>query len=164
MEDDSQIIFEFASGVPAVAQVNELTRYARFEIELQGADGLIRLSDAEQRLWTSVRLSHTAASRIPLLEWWKLEPVAFPIGPPASDAVDRSAGPQPASPIQAAITELVACLASGGEPSSCGEDGVASLEMCMAAYASQALGNARMSLPLLDRGSHLGRLRTSGRL
>ena len=151
VEDDSQVIFEFASGIAAVAQVNELTRYARFELELQGADGLIRLSDAEQRLWTSVRLPALRNEPDPTPEWWKLEPVAFPEY-------------RPASPMLEAVTELVACLETGGKPSSSGEDGVASLEMCMAAYESQARGNARVSLPLLDRRSQLEILRVAGKL
>ena len=151
VEDDSQVIFEFASGIAAVAQVNELTRYTRFELELQGADGLIRLSDAEQRLWTSVRLPAHRSEPVPTLEWWKLEPAVFPAY-------------RPASPMLEAVTELVACLETGGKPSSSGEDGVASLEMCMAAYASQARGNARVSLPLLDRRSQLEILRVARKL
>jgi predicted dehydrogenase len=146
VEDDSQVIFEFGSGIAAAALVNELTRYTRFELELQGADGLIRLSDAEQRLWTSVRLPGHRSEPDPTLEWWRLEPVAFPAY-------------RPASPILDAIRELVACLETGAKPSSSGEDGVASLEMCMAAYESQARDNARVTLPLDDRRSQLQALR-----
>ena len=43
VEDISDAIFNFENGVSAVAMVNELTRYARFGLELQGTDGVIRL-------------------------------------------------------------------------------------------------------------------------
>ncbi|MDQ1301856.1 MAG: hypothetical protein QG637_1778 [Chloroflexota bacterium] len=151
VEDDSQVICELANGVSATAQVNELTRYARFELELQGTEGLIRLNDAEGRLWTSVRLSAQRSEPDPRFEWWQLAPVAFPAY-------------RPASPLLEAVTELVAGLETGARPSSSGEDGLAALEICMAVYESQARGNARVALPLADRRSQLSALRAAGKL
>jgi predicted dehydrogenase len=151
VEDDSQVIVEFASGATATAQVNELTRYSRFELELQGTEGLLRLSDAEQRVWTSERLPAHRREPDPLLEWWKLASRPFP-------------SYRPASPILEAMAELVACLETGARPSSSGDDGVASIEICMAIYESEARGNVRVPLPLSDRRSQLYALREAGKL
>lgn len=151
VEDDAQMIFEFAGGVSAVALVNELTRYARFEIEVQGTEGLMHLSDHENRLWTSVEWVGHRKEPDPLIEWWVLTPQPFPEFPKGNPLLD-------------AMTELVHCLETGATPSSTGEDGVASVEMCMAVYESELRGNTRVTLPLANRESQLYALRAAGKL
>jgi predicted dehydrogenase len=151
VEDDDQIIFEFAGGVGAVALVNELTRYARFELEIQGTEGMIRINDGEQRLWTSVHLPTHRREPDPLIEWWGLEPRPF------GEYVQ-------ARPILEAVRDLVRCMETGGRPASTGEDGIASTEMCMAVYESELRGNTRVTLPLANRKSQLYALREAGKL
>jgi predicted dehydrogenase len=151
VEDDDQIIFEFAGGVGAVALVNELTRYARFELEIQGTEGMIRINDGEQRLWNSVHLPTHRREPDPQIEWWGLEP--RPFGEYAT-----------ARPILEAVRDLVRCMEMGGTPASTGEDGVASTEMCMAVYESELAGNTRVTLPLTNRKSQLHALRDAGKL
>lgn len=149
VEDISDAIFTFKSGVSAVAMVNELTKYARFGVELQGTDGVIRLEYGGNQWWLAVERTNRLKEPDPRIEWYMLEPRPFPETPPVS-------------PIGAAIEELVDCIENGGEPSSNGEDGVASLEMVMAIYESQRQGNCPVSLPLRDRSSQLLMLREAG--
>ena len=84
----------------------------------------------------------------------------------ASSGTHLNSKPFPAiketSSIQLAVEELVRCIEDGGEPSSNGEDGVASLEMVMAIYESQRQGNRPVELPLADRSSQLYMLREEG--
>ena len=86
-----------------------------------------------------------------MIEWWRLQPGEYP------DVEDSK-------PMLLAVEEPVRCMENGGEPSSTGEDGVASLEMCMGIYESQLLGGQRVSLPLQRRDSALYRLRDAGQL
>jgi predicted dehydrogenase len=132
-----------------VAMVNELTRYHRFELQIQGADGLIVLADGVARWWRGVDRTDRINEPDSRIEWYALEPEPFP-------AVAQQ------SSILAAVRELVDCLASGATPSSPGEDGVASLEMVMGVYESQRQGNCAVTLPLTDRESILYRLRGDG--
>ena len=151
VEDDSQAIFEFEGGVSAVAMVNELTRYSRFELEVQGTQGLLLLSERGHRLYRDVRVTGGRKEPDPRTEWWALEEAPFPAPPPAPSIL-RAAG------------ELVRCMETGETPSSTGEDGVASLEMCMGVYESQLRGNSLVSFPLRQRDSQLYRLRAAGQL
>ena len=151
VEDDDLIMFEFPKGVGAVALVNERTRYARFELEIQGTEGMLRLNDAQQLWWTSVHLPTHRREPDPLIEWWGLEPKPFPEY-------------RKVSPILEAIRDTIACVESGAVPASTGEDGVASIEMCMAIYESELRGNARVTLPLAERKSQLHALRAAGKL
>ncbi|MBX3000310.1 MAG: Gfo/Idh/MocA family oxidoreductase [Caldilineaceae bacterium] len=149
VEDISDAIFTFKNGVSAVAMVNELTKYARFGVELQGTDGVIRLEYGGNQWWLAVERTNRLNEPDPRIEWYMLEPRPFPETPQVS-------------PIGTAIEELVDCIENGGEPSSNGEDGVASLEMVMAIYESQRQGNCPVSLPLRDRSSQLIMLREAG--
>ena len=149
VEDISEAIFSFHSGVSAVCMANELTRYARFGIELQGTEGVLSLEYAGNQWLLGVDTTDHLNEPDPRIEWYTLEPKPFP-------AIEE------ASSIQLAVEELVRCIEDGGEPSSNGEDGVASLEMVMAIYESQRQGNRPVELPLADRSSQLYMLREEG--
>jgi predicted dehydrogenase len=149
VEDISDAIFSFHSGVSAVCMANELTRYARFGIELQGTEGVLSLEYAGNQWLLGVDTTDHLNEPDSRIEWYTLEPQPFP---PIEEA----------SSIQLAVEELVRCIEDGGEPSSNGEDGVASLEMVMAIYESQRQGNRPVELPLADRSSQLYMLREEG--
>ena len=149
VEDISEAIFTFHSGVSAVAMANELTRYARFGIELQGSEGVISLEYAGNQWLLGVDTTDRLNEPDDRIEWYTLEQQPFPATAEASS-------------IQRALEELVDCMENGGEPSSNGEDGVASLEMVMAIYESQRQGNCPVALPLADRSSQLYMLREEG--
>ena len=149
VEDDSHAIFEFDSGLSAVAMVNERTRYYRFELQIQGTDGVIVLSGAGNQLWQGVDRTDRINEPDARIEWWELEQEPFPLVPATSTILD-------------AMRELVECIETGGTPSSPGEDGVASLEMVMGVYESQRQGNHPITFPLANRDSVLYRLRDEG--
>ncbi len=149
VEDDSHAIFTFANGLSGVAMVNELTRYNRFGIEIQGTDGAILLDETGARWWRSVDRTDRINEPNPQIEWWSLEPEPFPAVPTTSSILE-------------AVRELVTCMETGATPSSPGEDGVASLEMVMAIYESQRRGNQPVAFPLIERASVLYRLREEG--
>lgn len=149
VEDDSHAIFAFADGLSGVAMVNELTRYNRFGIEVQGTEGVILLSGDGNHWWRSVDRTDRINEPNPQIEWWQLEPESFPAVPATSSILE-------------AVRELVHCMETGAIPSSPGEDGVASLEMVMAVYESQRQGNRPVPFPLVDRSSVLYRLREEG--
>ena len=149
VEDDSHAIFTFANGLSGVAMVNELTRYNRFGIEIQGTEGVILLNADGPRLWQSVDRTDRINEPTSQMEWWQLEPEAFPALSTTSSILE-------------AMRELVNCMETGATPSSRGEDGIASLEMVMAIYESQRRGNQPVSFPLAERLSVLHRLRDEG--
>jgi predicted dehydrogenase len=149
VEDDSHAIFTFASGVSGVAMSNELTRYARFELQIQGTDGVIVLGSEGNRWLRSVDVTGQSNEPDPRIEWFQLEEAPFPVATGEGGVL-------------AAIRELVECIETGAAPSSTGEDGVASLEMVMGVYASQRAGNAPVALPLIERASQLYQLREDG--
>ena len=149
VEDDSHAIFTFADGLSGVAMVNELTRYNRFGIEVQGTDGVILIDGDGPRWWRSVDRTDRINEPTTQIEWYQLEPEAFPALPTTSSILE-------------AVTELVHCMETGATPSSPGEDGIASLEMVMAVYESQRRGNQPVSFPLAERSSALYRLRDEG--
>jgi predicted dehydrogenase len=152
VEDDSQAIFEFEAGVSGVALVNELASYSRFIMELHGDEGLLLLQDDGPTLWTAVDITqkhrHEPESNI---EWKKLVQQRFPEYPAWNALLE-------------AYRELIQCLETDSEPSSTGEDGVASVEMVMGIYESQLRNNQSVALPLEERGSALYRLREAGQL
>jgi predicted dehydrogenase len=135
-------------GVSAVAMVNERSRYFRFELQIQGTDGVIVLANGGNALWQGVDRTDQINEPDPRIEWWELETRPFP--PVATT-----------STIGDAVAELVRCIESGATPSSPGEDGVASLEMVMGVYESQRQGKP-ITLPLPERRSSLYRLREEG--
>ncbi len=149
VEDISDAIFTFKNGVSAVSMVNELTRYARFGIELQGTEGVIRLEYGANQWWLAVDRTDRLNEPDPRIEWYRLLPQPYPDTPSVSS-------------IQLAIEELVDCIDTGGRPASTGEDGIASLEMVMGIYESQRRGNVPVSLPLSERSSQLAMLRREG--
>ena len=149
VEDISEAIFKFHSGVSAVCMANELTRYARFGIELQGTEGILSLEYSGNQWLLGVDTTDRLNEPDPRIEWYTLEQQPFP-------------ATKEASSIHLAVEELVHCMESGGEPSSNGEDGVASLEMVMGIYESQRMGNRPVELPLADRASQLYMLRDEG--
>lgn len=150
VEDDSQAIFEFESGVSAVTLVNELSRYSNGVVELHGTEGILVLHDEHPTLWTTVDVTQVHRNEPDSeIEWCELRQQPFP------DIPDRN-------PTLDAFEELIHCLETGGEPSSTGEDGVASLEMVMGIYESQLSGNQPVTLPLENRDSALYRLREAG--
>jgi predicted dehydrogenase len=153
VEDDSHAIFEMrdektGKNLSAVAMVNERTRYYRFEIQIQGTEGVILLSNGGHQLWQGVDRTDRINEPDARIEWWELETMPFPPVPTTSTIGD-------------AVAELVRCMESGATPSSPGEDGVASLEMVMAVYESQRQGQP-VTLPLPARDSSLYRLRAEG--
>lgn len=148
VEDDSHAIFEMRSGTSAVAMVNERTRYFRFELQIQGTEGVIVLKDSENQLLLSVDRTDRTNEVDPRIEWWELEANAFPTV-------------QDNSSIGDAVAELVQCMETGVTPSSPGEDGVASLEMVMGVYESQRQ-NKPIEFPIPDRTSTLYRMRDEG--
>ena len=152
VEDDSQAIFEFESGVSAVALVNELSSYSRFIMELHGTEGLIVLQDDGPTLWTAVDI--TQRHRVEpesKIEWKKLQQQPFPAYRPWNAMLD-------------AFRELIQCMETGAEPSSTGEDGVASVEMVLGIYESQLRGSQSVGFPLESRESALYRLQEAGQL
>jgi len=149
VEDSSDAIFTFKNGINAVAMTSEITRYNRFELEIQGTTGLIVLGNQGNRWCSSFDATDRLNEPDPRIEWYSLTPEPFP------DVAEVSS-------IAAAMVELIDCIETGGTPSSTGEDGVASLEMVMAIYESQRQGNVPVTLPLTARDSALYRLREEG--
>jgi predicted dehydrogenase len=149
VEDQSLSILQFKSGVSGIAVVNELTEYARFDVELQGTHGKIALGSSGNGLWSSVPSVRAVYERDPTFDWQHLAPGAFPETPPTSS-------------IQEAAKEMVLCLDTGKAPSSSGRDGRAALEIVMAIYESQRRGNVPIALPLPGGPSLLHQMREEG--
>jgi predicted dehydrogenase len=136
VEDDSAALLHFHSGVTAVALVNELTDYVRFEIDLQGTAGTLRLGMDQFEISRARRVSFEAArAETPDFEWQMLETEPLPAfgGPPAFALAAR---------------ELVDALEGRAQLVSTGADGRASMEVIMAIYESQRRGNTPVHLPL----------------
>jgi predicted dehydrogenase len=143
VEDDSTALLHFHSGVTAVALVNELTDYVRFEIDLQGTSGTLRLGLDTFEISRSRLVSFEAArAETPDFEWQVLETAPLPELPSAQ-------------PFAIAARELVDALEGRAAISSTGEDGRASMEIIMAIYESQRRGNAPVHLPLPGGASSL---------
>jgi UDP-N-acetyl-2-amino-2-deoxyglucuronate dehydrogenase len=136
VEDDSTALLHFHSGVTAVALVNELTDYVRFEIDLQGTTGVLRLSLNTFEIAHARRVSFEAArDETPGFEWQVLDYTPLPAMPSAQ-------------PFAIAARELIDALEGRATISSTGEDGRASMELIMAIYESQRRGNVPVYLPL----------------
>lgn len=136
VEDESGALLHFRRGINGVALVNELTDYMRFEIELHGTRGTLRLGVDEFAIARARLVSFEAArDETPDFEWQVLasEPLAEPAGPP---------------PFALAARELVDALNGTATVSSTGADARASLEIIMAIYESQRRGSAPVRLPL----------------
>ena len=149
VEDESLSIVQFKNGVTGVAVVNELTDYARFDVELQGTAGKITLGTSGNGLWTSVRSSTMDRESDETIDWQKLVPGTFPAVAENSSIAD-------------AAKELVTCLDEGKPVSSDGYDGRAAIEIIMAIYESQRRGNVQIPLPLPGAPSPIHLLREDG--
>jgi predicted dehydrogenase len=115
----------FAGGVIGVALVNELTEYMRFEIDLQGTTGVLRLGNDTAEIACAKLVSFEAAhAETPDFEWQVLESEPLPAIPSA-----------PAFAL--AARELIDALEGRASISSTGADGRASMEIIMAIYESQ---------------------------
>jgi predicted dehydrogenase len=137
-----------SAGCSAVAMVNERTRYFRFELQIQGTEGVILLANGGHQVWASVDRTDRINEPDARIEWWELQPRPFPPVPTTSSIGD-------------AVAELVRCIETSETPSSPGADGVASLEMVMGVYASQRQGQP-VRFPLVDRTAQLYQLRAAG--
>ncbi|NJN19016.1 MAG: Gfo/Idh/MocA family oxidoreductase [Oscillochloris sp.] len=143
VEDDSSALIGFDQGVTAITQVNELSAYTRFEVELHGSNGAMRLGNDGSWIGRPrpIVIEQPPAEH-PEFEWQRLEwqPLEFENGPPAF--------------LQAA-RELLAALEGKSGLCSTGADGRASMEIIEAIYASQLRGNLPVALPLASDSSAL---------
>lgn len=136
VEDDSSALLVFDGDVTGVTQVNELTDYLRFEVEVHGSSGMLRLGEGRLEIGHARPIViEQARSETPEFEWQSLELEPFP-----------RLSSQPA--LLAAARELVDALEGRAVLSSTGADGRASLEIIMAIYESQRRGNVPVQLPL----------------
>lgn len=143
VEDDSTALLSFSSGVTGVALVNELTDYMRFEIDLHGTTGTLRLGNDVGEIGHAKLISFEAArNETPDFEWQVLERAPLP-----------QFSAQPAFAL--AARELIDALEGRATISSTGADGRASMEIIMAIYESQRRGNAPVHLPLAGGESSL---------
>jgi len=146
VEDDSTALLSFANGVTGVALVNELTEYMRFEIDLQGTTGVLRLGNDSAEIAHAKLVSFEAARpETPDFEWQVLETEPLPAIPSV-----------PAFAL--AARELIDALEGRATISSTGADGRASIEIIMAIYESQRRGNVPVQLPLPAGASPLAAL------
>ncbi len=146
VEDDSTALLRFHNGVTAVALVNEVTDYIRFELDIQGTLGTLRLGMDTFEISRAKLVSFEAARQeTPDFDWQMLESEPLPVLPE-----------QP--PFAIAARELIDALEGRSALSSTGEDGRASLEIIMAIYESQRRGNGPVYLPLPSGPSPLTQL------
>jgi predicted dehydrogenase len=136
VEDDSSALIGFDGGVTAITQVNELSAYMRFEVELHGTLGALRLGNDGHWIGraTPIQIENPPAEH-PEFEWQRLEwsPLEVEPGPPA---------------FLLAARELVDALEGRTTLRSTGADGRASMELIEAIYESQRRGSAPVTLPL----------------
>jgi predicted dehydrogenase len=145
VEDTSYALVQFTSGVDAVVITDELTEYARWDVELQCERGMIRL-EREVGLWRAT-------------------PIAFESGFWSELTAGELPGPAWEEPsILVAARDLAMCVESGGKPRCSGEDGRAAVEAIMAVYESQRRGGARVVLPIGVGEPLLDVLRREGQL
>jgi predicted dehydrogenase len=143
VEDDSAALLHFHNGVTAVALVNELTDYVRFEIDLHGTRGTLRLGMDQFEISRAKLVSfEPTRPETPDFEWQVLETEPLPQIPSQQ-------------PFAIAARELVDAFEGHATISSTGEDGRASMEIIMAIYGSQRRGNAPVHLPLPSGPSSL---------
>jgi len=146
VEDESSALLSFHSGVTGVALVNERTEYLRFELDVQGTTGMLRLgNDTAEIAYAKPVAFEAARAETPDFEWQVLETAPLPDlpAPPAFTLAAR---------------ELIDALEGRTTISSTGADGRASMEIIMAIYESQRRGNAPVQLPLPTGRSSLDAL------
>ncbi|HMO59863.1 MAG TPA: Gfo/Idh/MocA family oxidoreductase [Roseiflexaceae bacterium] len=129
VEDTSYALVQFASGVDGVVITDELSEYARWDVELQCERGVVRL-EWNTGLW------HSEPDPFEAGTWWRLVPGELP----------APAWSEPS--IQYAARDLIESLEQGREPRCSGSDGRAAVEAIMAVYESQRRGGVRVDLPV----------------
>ena len=143
VEDSSMIIFQFKSGIDAVAISGEMTDYARFEIELHFERGVLRLGRDNFAF---------ESRRAPTKEtWWEwLYPADLP----------EPAWSEP--PILVGARDLAQAIEQNRECRSTGHDGRAAIEMIMAIYESERRGHEKIHFPFADGRRMLDVMRENG--
>lgn len=146
VEDDSSALIGFDGGVTAITQVNELSAYTRFEVELHGTRGAMRLGNDSCQIGTPVpiQIEHPPSEH-PEFEWQQLSWAPLVVE-------------QEAPAFMLAARELVAALEGRAALTSTGADGRAAMEIIEAIYRSQLSGSAPVRLPLPPGGSALREL------
>ncbi len=143
VEDSGMIIFQFKSGIDAVAISDEQTEYARFEIELHFERGLLRLG----RDWSKLE-----SRRAPTKEtWWHwLFPADYPELPWEEPTILMGA------------RDLTEAIAQDRECRCTGHDGRAAIEMIMAIYESERRGHDKVRFPFNEPRRMLEVMREEG--
>ncbi|MEO7912433.1 MAG: MBL fold metallo-hydrolase [Roseiflexaceae bacterium] len=120
----------------AIQWVGPTLAHLRFELDVQGTTGMLRLgNDTAEISYAKPVAFEAARAETPDFEWQVLETGTLP--------------DLPAPPAFAlAARELIDALEGRATISSTGADGRASMEMIMALYESQRRGNAPVQLPL----------------
>lgn len=146
VEDTSLAVLQFASGVQAVAVVDELTEHSRFELELHLERGLVRVG-GQMTAHRAVPDSSVADE-----PWWSvLVPDELPA--PAWDGTG----------ILNAARDLVRAIVNDAPVRCSGEDGRAAIEVIMALYESERRGHQKVTLPLARSDRMLDVMRAEGR-
>ena len=146
VEDTSLSIFQFKSGVDAIVLADELTEYAKFDIELHFERGLLRLGSQYESFGSIKRPSGTE-------DWWyTLKPDAFP----------ELSWEDPG--ILVAAKDLVGAIEEDRECRGTGHDGRAGIEAIMAIYESQRRGNEKVYFPFEEPRRMVDVLREEGML
>lgn len=143
VEDSGMIVFEFKSGVDAVVVSEELTEYARFEIELHFEKGMMRLGPDSLAF---------ESRRAPTKEtwWYRLHDREFP----------ASVWEAPA--ILVGARDLIGAIEEDRECRCNGLDGRAAIEIIMAIYESQRRGHEKVHFPFDNPKRMLDVLREDG--
>ncbi len=122
-------LIEFEQGVRAVVHAHD-KRYFRFELELLGDSGMIRLGNTQAEWWTAQASSNFVGFK-------ELKQVPFEVADGDAPA---------ATAWRAASEDLIAAVASG-QPVACGvADGRAALAIALAIHESHAKGGVAVNL------------------
>jgi predicted dehydrogenase len=102
----------------------------------------------------------------PLIRLWRKDEGLgdFREGEPIAATGSEILGESTGNPPSEGAWEMVACLDEDRESISSGYDGLAALEMCLAAYESERQGRVKISFPLTIKESPLELMLRSGRL
>lgn len=145
VEDTAYALIQFRSGVDGVLICDELTEFNRIEIELTFKEGIIRMgSGLGEGVWKS------EPSPVEKGWWYQLVRAEMPASPWTEVHQVR------------AVRELVECIEHDRESRSSGYDGRAAVEIIMAIYESQRLGNLWTELPLTRKERMIDVLREEG--
>ena len=102
----------------------------------------------------------------PLIRLWRKDEGLedFREGEPITATGSEILGESTGNPPSEGAWEMIACLDEDRESISSGYDGLAALEMCLAAYESERQGRVKISFPLTIKESPLELMLESGRL